>query len=67
MTYGFCVINSGTIGNMRFNKSMVRDILNLIKQNNKVIISSNVESIARFLGKHGMRYDHKNKAYIKGV
>ncbi len=62
-----CVINSGSINNTRYCKSIIRDIIHLIKSNNKVIISSEVSSIAKFLSKYGFKRDESNNLYSKGV
>ena len=62
-----CVINSGSIENARFCKSLLKDIKGLITSHERVIISSNVDSIEGYLKKHGFRYNKKTNTYIKGV
>ena len=62
---GVCVINSGSINNARFPKSMLRDIKQIISNHEKIIISSEVDSVERYLSRIGFRYDRDNKLYIK--
>jgi len=61
-----CVINSGSIKNERYKKSIIKDIIALIKSNKKVIISSEVESISKFLSKYGFSHDKAKNIYKKG-
>lgn len=62
-----CIINSGSIDNKRFSKTMIADIIKLIKSHKKAIISSEVGSIEKFLQKYGFYRDEKRKLYIKGL
>lgn len=64
---GICVINSGSIANARFCKSILKDIKDLITSHERVIISSSVDSIEGYLNKQGFRYNKQIKTYSKGV
>jgi len=62
-----CVINSGSIEDSTFPKSMLKDIKTLILTHKSVIISSNVASIGNYLKKHNFSYNAENRCYMKGI
>ena len=64
---GICVINSISINDDTFPKSMLKDIKTLIKQHKKVIIASKVASIGKYLSSLGFRYNTENRYYYKGI
>ena len=64
---GMCIVNSGSVGDAAFPKSMLRDIKELIGTYENMIISSSVLSIEPYLNKYGFRYNSENRTYIRGV
>lgn len=62
-----CLINSGSIDDTKFCKSMLRDIKSLITSHNNVIISSSVASIERYLSKYGFTWISEQQIYSKGI
>jgi len=67
MLKDICIINSISVKDKRFCKEILRDINFLIETNNKVAISSTVESIERYLKKRNFSYNRDNKTYTKGI
>lgn len=62
------VVNSGSIGDAKFNKSILAHIRRLIDRHSYAIISSSVESISEhMLARYGFIYDKKTLTYRKGV
>jgi len=62
-----CVINSGSIRNAKFTKSMLKDIKTLINEHKSVIISSNVDTIDNYLKKYNFRYNSEKQIYERGI
>ena len=63
-----CIINSGSIDNARFCRAIIKDIISLVKNNKKVIMSSEVESMSRHcFDKYSLVFDKKKSIYTKGV
>lgn len=59
-----CYVNSGTLYN-KFGRKILLDIKKLINTHDKIIISSSVISISRYMARLGFRYE--NNSYIRGV
>ena len=65
---GIVVINSGSIDDEQFGKSILLHIRSLIKVNERVILSSSVESISDHMAiKYGLIYDKATLTYRRGV
>lgn len=65
---GVLVVNSGSIGDAMFNKSILAHIKKIIETYSCVIISSSVESISEHMvARYGFTYDKKTLTYKKGV
>ena len=62
-----CIINSGSIENATFPKSMLKDIKTLINEYKSCIISSKVESIDNYLTRKGFRYNTEYESYIRSI
>jgi len=62
-----CIINSGSIGDAKFCKSILKDIKKLIELHDKVVISSTVSSIERYLAKYDFSYYKEKNLYTKGL
>ena len=64
---GILCINSGSVDDKPFCKSLLKDIKRLMLSHDKVLIASEVEKIEPFMCKYGFKYDTKLRAYRKGV
>ena len=60
-----CMINSGSINDEKFPKSMLKDIKTLINEHKNVIIGSKVASIGNYLERLGFRYNKEHNSYIR--
>ena len=63
---GVCVINSGSVDDSTFPKSLLRKIKEIMTSHDKVVISSSVRGIEPFMKKYGFRYNIELNAYTKG-
>ncbi|RLC29536.1 MAG: hypothetical protein DRH37_07325 [Deltaproteobacteria bacterium] len=65
---GICVINSGSASGGKFPLSAMRHIKKIVRQHDKVILSSEVESMVRHITViYGGVFDSANKTYTKGI
>ena len=65
---GILVINSGSVGNSKFNKSILAHIRRVIESHRCVIISSSAESISEHMvARYGFIYDKETLTYRKGI
>jgi hypothetical protein len=64
---GICIINSGSRNNRPFTLDMIKDIITIVKQHDKVILSSSVKSMATHIErKYGGYYNVDKSVYYKG-
>ena len=62
-----CMINSVSVKDTKFPKSVLKDIKTLINEHKSVIIASKVHTIENYLKRLGFRYNTAKKAYERGI
>ena len=60
----YLVINSISTKKL-FSKEIIKEIIRMLNTHDKVVLSSTVKSIGRFMSKHGFVFDEANSLYIR--